>query len=150
MHNYKSLIWGTKLPYMNVLNCNFKKLLSYLKTTLSNAKKVHRKTNRFGIWDQNYLISVFRQDFEETHYHIWISTLQFVKVKKDSMHNPKSIWNLHSWSFQISSFCEKVKIVKLPDENVLFRFFGQHLRKTIVMFEVSALDFVSFQSLVQN
>ena len=78
-----------KLEFLNLgptllSGCNFKKLLSYLKSALSYLSKckVSFKTKILEIFDQKYFIWVLRQDFEETVVIFEISTLGFVKVKK--------------------------------------------------------------------
>ena len=76
-----------------------------------------------------YLV-IFRQNFEESYWHI--RTLESVKVKRihvkpkfvtkisiisvqlhKSLKKNDFIWNQYSWIFQISKFCAKVKFLNL-------------------------------------
>ena len=51
---------GQNLPYLRDLGSNVKKMLSYLKSALSNFfQKVSCKTKKIEIWDQKYIIRVF-------------------------------------------------------------------------------------------
>ena len=50
----------------------------------------------------------------------------------------------------IVKFCAKTRIFKFGTKNALFECFGQQFWKTIVIFEISILEFVLLQSLMQK
>ena len=68
-----------------------------------------------------------------------------------------SIWKIYChilnqlfWIFQISKFCEKVKIFKFGSKNSLFGCFAQHFCKAFVIFNINTIKFVLLRSLVQK
>ena len=53
-------------------------------------------------------------------------------------------------TFENAKFSAKSKILKHGTKNVLFRCFTQQFWKTIVIFEITALEFALLQSLLQK
>ena len=77
----------------------------------------------FGIFDQKCLIWVFLDK----------------NFKKDFCH----IWNQHPWICIIAKFLEETKMPKFGTKNALFGYFWTKIiKKTIVIFEISTLEFV--------
>ena len=52
--------------------------------------------------------------------------------------------------YRIAKFRSKIRIFKFGTKNALFGCFGQQFQKTIVIFEISALQFTLLQSLMQK
>ena len=106
----KNLKLGSKKPFLNVLDWNLKKLISFLKTTPSNLSKYHKssKTTTITATTKNRTkIPLFG--------YFWAGILK----------NYCHIWNQHPQICQLAKFREKTKMPKFGTKNVLFVIFNQ-------------------------
>ena len=124
------------------------------------------------IWDQKYLIWVFRKSSSKNYSHIWNHSSQiFLIVKFRVGINMSKFWTqntylgislkfqiwrnyCHIWNQQSRICLNKKKVLctkkKNGTKNVLSECFEQQFLKLVVIFEVSVLKFVLLRSLVQT
>ena len=124
-----------KMPYLGIFRLEFSE-------------------NYCHIWNQHPQIYVFAKFCEKTKMpkfgtkndlfgYFWASSLE----------NCCHIWNQHFPICLISKFCEETKIHKFGTKNALFEYFWpkipylgilglESFKKTIVIFEISTLEFV--------
>ena len=106
---------------------NSKKSLSYLKLTPSNKFGAKIKILKFST--KNAWCGYF-----------------WARILKNYCH----IWNQHPRICLIAKFHEKWKCLNLGPKMPYLGIFGLEFEKNIVIYEISVLEFVLLQSLVQN
>ena len=136
---------------MPVLEGNFEKLLSYLKSAplnLSNCKGASQNKSSL-IWDRKCLIWMFWGAILKNYCHIWNQcprvcfTAKFnpkIKILKfrtknvlfgyfwaGTLKNNYYIWNQRLQICLNANFRRKIRILKCWTENILFECFGKQL-----------------------
>ena len=104
---------SSKFLKLSILGWNFKRLMSYLKSTSLNLLtcKVSSKTKDLQICGQRYIIQVFfNYNLIKTIIKYLISTLEFVKLKillqnarKDKLSTKNGLLNL--WVEMFKNYC---------------------------------------------
>ena len=153
---------------------NFKKLMSYLKSASSNwltCKVSSKNKNNLNLGTKIPYLGIFGLQLYKTYYQIFnqyrriCETIKFHPKWKKINLGPKMLY-LGLWTGKLKNcchicnqrppiclivkFCAKTRIFKFGTKNALFECFGQQFWKTIVIFEISILEFVLLQSLMQK
>ena len=117
--------------------------------------------NYCHIWNQHLRICLIAKFCEETKMPEFgtknaLFGCFWARIFKKYCH----IWNQHLWISVIAKFCEEKKMPKFGTKNTNFEYFwpkmpylgvfGQEIKKkTIVIFEISTLEFVELQNIVK-
>ena len=114
-----------------MLDWNFKKLMPHLKSASVNMQSFIQK-----------LLS----NFESAPSNLWnYKVSSKTKTKKICC-----ISNKRPPNCLIAKYRAKVRILKFGTKKALLKYFGQQFWKTIVIFEISTLEFALLQSFVQK
>ena len=114
-----------------MLDWNFKKLMPHLKSASVNMQSFIQK-----------LLS----NFESAPSNLWnYEVSSKTKTKKICC-----ISNKRPPNCLIAKYRAKVRILKFGTKKALLKYFGQQFWKTIVIFEISTLEFALLQSFVQK
>ena len=114
-----------------MLDWNFKKLMPHLKSASVNMQSFIQK-----------LLS----NFESAPSNLWnYKVSSKTKTKKICY-----ISNKRPPNCLIAKYRAKVRILKFGTKKALLKYFGQQFWKTIVIFEISTLEFALLQSFVQK
>ena len=137
--------------------------MSYLKSSLSNLSEWKiscRKEEVLNFGKKRPCFSIFEREIVKDFFHIWNSTLNLVKLRKKQQSHKMSpklgylgifeieffykkcqIWNYQPQSSLIRKFWAK-KFLNLAPKMSYMGTFKSELLKTIVIFEISNLEFV--------
>ena len=147
--------------------------MSYLKSASSNwltCKVSSKNENNLNLGTKIPYLGIFGLQLYKTYYQICnqyrriCETIKFHPKWKKINFGPKMLY-LDLWTgklkncchicnqrppiYLIVKFCAKTRILKFGTKNALFECFGQQFWKTTVIFEISILEFVLLQSLMQ-
>ena len=129
--NKITLKLGPKIPHLGIFGLQFNQKYYQVfnqHPQISATINFHSKPKKINLWTKKLYLCLLA----------W-------KLK-----NNCHVCNQHSPIFLIAKFHVKIIILKFRTKNALFRWFGQQFWKIIVIFAISALEFVLMQSLVQK
>ena len=122
----KNIKFGPKMSFLNVLDWNLKKLVSYLKSTPSNLSKYQTSSKTTTITATT-----------ENGTKIALCGYFWCRILKNYSH----IWNHHLRTYPIANFTKKKKWYNLGPKMSYLGIFVLEFLKDIVIFEIRTLKF---------